>query len=386
MSLINQTPARILIRSTNWIGDAVMTTPAVHTIRTNFPDAEITMLAVPWVADIFRMNPDVDNLFIYDKKHLYQGKMKGPLKLAGDLKPFAFDMAFLLQNSFEAALITKMAGIPVRAGYKRDGRGLLLTHGVKISAETRKKHHVHYYQDMLAALGLTPGDNALRLPLLESLEAKAVGFVDCMKHQNPVSAADLSQVEPCEGLPPIQSLNSERVDIPVIGFNPGAAFGPAKQWPVDKFAKLAELICDNYGDSGCVIMVFGTDADSKAAAKIRNASERSLYHVLDMTGKTSLKQAMALIKCCDAFVTNDSGLMHVAAGLNTPSIAIFGSTDHIATGPFSDNSIILRREMDCSPCMQTHCPKGHLKCLESISAEDVYEDLAKMLSKNLIAG
>lgn len=384
-SIIDLKPRQILIRSTNWIGDAVMTTPAVHTIRKNFPDAEITMLAVPWVADIFRMNPDVDKLFIYDKKHLYQGKMKGPLKLAKDLKNFAFDMVFLLQNSFEAAFIAKMAGIPVRAGYKRDGRGVLLTHGVTITEETRKKHHVHYYQDMLAALGLTPGANALRLPLLESLEAKAVGFVDCLKHQNPISHADLSQMDENQGLPQIQSMNSDRVAIPVIGFNPGAAFGPAKQWPVDKFGKLAELICDNYGDSGCVIMVFGTDADFEAATSILHASERTAYHVLDMTGKTSLKQAMALIKCCDAFVTNDSGLMHVAAGLGTPSIAIFGSTDHIATGPFSDNSIILRREIECSPCMQTHCPKGHLKCLESISAEDVYKDLAKMLSKNLLA-
>ena len=386
MSLIDQTPGRILIRSTNWIGDAVMTTPAVHTIRKNFPDAEITMLAVPWVADIFRMNPDVDNLFIYDKKHLYQGKMKGPLKLAKDLKTFAFDMAILLQNSFEAAFITKMAGIPIRAGYKRDGRGLLLTHGVPVSAATKKKHHVHYYQDMLAALGLVPGGNALRLPLLEKLEAKAIGFVDCLKHQNPISHEDSNQMETSKGLAPIQPLNNDKVDIPVIGFNPGAAFGPAKQWPVDKFCQLAELISKNYGDSGCIIMVFGTEADSKAAEKIRTSSERTLYHVLDMTAKTSLKQAMALIKCCDAFITNDSGLMHVAAGLNTPSIAIFGSTDHIATGPFSDNSIILRREIECSPCMQTHCPKGHLKCLESISADDVYEDLAKMLSKNLLAG
>ena len=386
MSLIDKKPKRILIRSTNWIGDAVMTTPAVHSIRKNFPDAEITMLCVPWVADVFRMSPDVDNLFIYDKKHLYQGKVKGPLKLAKDLKPFSFDMAILLQNSFEAALITKMAGIPVRAGYKRDGRGMLLTHGVKISAETRKKHHVHYYQDMLAGLGLSPGGNALRLPLLESIEAEAKGFVDCLKHQNPISAADLSLIEKCEGLPELQSMNSDRVDVPVIGFNPGAAFGPAKRWPEEKFSRLAQLICDNYGDSGCIILIFGTDADTEAASTIRKATERTVYHVLDMTGKTSLKQAMALIKCCDVFVTNDSGLMHVAAGLGTPSIAIFGSTDHIATGPFSDNSIILRREMACSPCMQTHCPKGHLKCLETISAEDVYEDLAGMLSKNLIAG
>lgn len=386
MQLIDLSPKRILIRSTNWIGDAVMTTPAVHTIRKNFPDAEITMLAVPWVADIFRMSPDVDNIFLYDKKQLYQGKVKGPVKLAKDLKPFGFDMAFLLQNSFEAALITKMAGIPIRAGYKRDGRGLLLTHGVKIGGETKKKHHVHYYQDMLAALGLTPGENHLRLPLLESLEKKSEGFVDCLKLQNPISHADLSQIVITKGLPQIQAMNDERVDIPVIGFNPGAAFGPAKQWPVTKFARLGALISEGYGDSGCIIIVFGTDADSEAAAQIVHGSERSPYHVMDMTGKTSLMQAMALIKCCDAFVTNDSGLMHVAAGVGTPTIAIFGSTDHIATGPFSENAVILRREMDCSPCMQTHCPKNHLKCLESISAEDVYQDLAKMLSNNLITG
>jgi heptosyltransferase-2 len=362
-----------------------MTTPAVHTIRKNFPDAEITMLAVPWVADIFRMNPDVDNLFIYDKKHLYQGKMKGPLRLAKDLKPFAFDVAFLLQNSFEAALITKMAGIPVRAGYKRDGRGMLLTHGVKIRNEIRKKHQVYYYQDLLSQLGLEPGENHLRLPLIESLEYWAQGFVDCLKYQSPISHANLERMEEFSGIPAIQPMNNDRVHIPFIGFNPGAAFGPAKQWPVAKFSQLAELICEHYGESGCVIMVFGTDADTEAAQKIRKASPRSAFHVLDMTGKTSLRQAMALIKCCDAFVTNDSGLMHVAAGLRTPSIAIFGSTDHIATGPFSDNAIILRRELECSPCLQTHCPKGHLRCLESISAQDVYEDLAKMLSKNLIA-
>lgn len=384
-ALTTSTPQRILIRSTNWIGDAVMTTPAVHTIRKNFPDAEITMLAVPWVADIFRMSPDVDNLFIYDKKHLYKGKMTGPVRLAKDLKPFSFDVAFLLQNSFEAALIMKMAGIPVRAGYKRDGRGMLLTHGVKIRKEIRKKHQVYYYQDLLSQLGLETGENHLRLPLIASLEYWAQGFVDCLKYQNPVSPMDLDRMEEFSGIPEIQPMNDERVHIPLIGFNPGAAFGPAKQWPVAKFSELAELICEHYGESGCVIMVFGTDADTEAAQNIRNASPRSAFHVLDMTGKTSLRQAMALIKCCDAFVTNDSGLMHVAAGLGTPSIAIFGSTDHIATGPFSDNSIILRRELECSPCLQTHCPKGHLRCLESISAQDVYEDLARMLSKNLIA-
>ena len=378
-------PKKILIRSTNWIGDAVMTTPAVHSIRENFSEAEITMLAVPWVADIFRLSPDVDKLLIYDKKDLYKGKVKGPLNLAKDIKEYNFDAAILLQNAFEAAFVAKMAGIPIRAGYKRDGRGVLLTHGVTISPETGKKHQVHYYQDMLAGLGLEPGPDHLRLPLPTDLSSWARGFIDCLRHQTFMSDQELQVEGDISGIPKMKPLNNDSIAIPVIGFNPGAAYGPAKQWPVEKFAQLAADISDNYGDNGCVIMVFGTDADTKGAQVIRNFSMSTPYHVLDLTGKTSLKQAMALIKCCDAFVTNDSGLMHVAAGLDTPSIAIFGSTDHIATGPYSKNAIVLRREMECSPCLQTHCPKGHLKCLESISSRDVYEDVARILSSNLLA-
>ncbi|MBU0961210.1 MAG: lipopolysaccharide heptosyltransferase II [Proteobacteria bacterium] len=383
-SLKELNPRKILIRSTNWIGDAVMTTPAVHTIRENFPKAEITMLAVPWVADIFRLSPDVDKVLVYDKKHLYQGKIKGPLNLARDLKPLGFDAAILLQNAFEAAFLAKMAGIPVRAGYKRDGRGILLTHGVKISDAIRKKHQVHYYQNMLAGLGLTLGPDHLRLPLPEELEGWAKGFVDCLRHQNPVSRHDQQSVNKPSGPTELKSLNSEGVAVPVIGFNPGAAFGPAKRWPTEKFGQLAALIAHHYGESGCVIMIFGTEADTEAAREIRQFAVRTPHHVFDMTGKTSLKQAMALIKSCDVFVSNDSGLMHVAAGLGTPTIAIFGSTNHITTGPYSKNSIILRREMTCSPCLQTHCPQGHLNCLESIKATDVYEEVARMLSSNLL--
>ncbi|MCF8056556.1 MAG: lipopolysaccharide heptosyltransferase II [Desulfocapsa sp.] len=377
---------KILIRSTNWIGDAVMTTPAVHSIRKNFPDAEITMLAVPWVADVFRSSPDVDNLFIYDKKHLYQGKMKGPMHLAKDLKAYGFNAAILLQNAFEAAFVTKMAGIPVRAGYNRDGRSFLLTHGVTMSEEIRKKHQVHYYQHLLAELGLAIGPDHLRLPMPEALQKWAKGFVDCLRYQSPVSVKEQQQGAEIPGLPEVRPLKDDGAPIPVIGFNPGAAFGPAKQWPVEKFGQLAAIITHNYGEDGCVILVFGTDTDTAAAQKIRQFSMRTPYHVVDMTGKTSLGQAMALIKCCDAFVTNDSGLMHVAAGLDTPTIAIFGSTDHIATGPYSKKAIVLRREMKCSPCLQTHCPEGHLRCLEAISSKDVYEEVVKMLSKNPTSG
>jgi lipopolysaccharide heptosyltransferase II len=382
--LIELNPKKILIRSTNWIGDAVMTTPAVHTIRENFPDAEITMLAVPWVADIFDLSPDVDKLIIYDKKFLYQGKIKGPLNLAKDLKPFGFDAAILLQNAFEAAFLAKMAGIPVRAGYKRDGRGVLLTHGVDISDAIRKKHQVHYYQNMLAGLGLTLGPDHLRLPLSEKLESWAQEFIDGLKKENPTSLPDQEDGNEASDRPVLKPLNKNGGAIPVIGFNPGAAFGPAKRWSTEKFGQLAAIIVHHYGENGCVIMVFGTEADTAAAHDIKQFSIRTPAHVVDMTGKTSLQQAMALIKNCDAFISNDSGLMHVAAALATPTIAIFGSTNHITTGPYSENSIILRREMDCSPCLKANCPQGHLKCLESIKSTDVYEELVQMLSSKFL--
>ena len=205
------------------------------------------------------------------------------------------------------------------------------------------------------------------------------GFVDCLRHQSPVDLALQHSGNGGPGLPEVTSLQDGDESIPVIGFNPGAAFGPAKRWPVEKFGQLAAILSQNYGHSGCIIPVFGTDADNQAAREIRQYSSQTPNHVVDMTGKTSLSQAMAIIKCCDVFVTNDSGLMHVAAGLNTPTIAIFGSTDHIATGPFSPKAVILRREMKCSPCLQTHCPQEHLRCLESISAQDVYEEVVNML-------
>ena len=268
-------PKKILVRATNWIGDAVMTTPAVHTIRKNFPEAEITMLAVPWVADIFSLSPDVDKIFVYDKKTLYQGKVKGPINLAKALKKEKFDAAILLQNAIEAAIIAKMAAIPIRAGYKRDGRGVLLSHGVNISDETRKKHQVHYYQDMLRGLGLTPGPDHLRLPLPEDLLLWAQGVVKGFKFQSPFSNEDLQQGKELPSLAKLKTLETADASIPVIGFNPGAAFGPAKRWPVEKFAQLAAIISNNYGETGCAIMVFGTDADTETAQAIKEFSVRT---------------------------------------------------------------------------------------------------------------
>lgn len=333
MSLLDLKPERILIRSTNWIGDAIMTTPAVRTIRQNFPEAHIAVLAYPWVADIFHNSPHVDEVISFNKKKEHQG-CKGLWSLCRELAGAEFDAAILLQNAFEAALIATFAGIPVRAGYIRDARRLLLTHPVKISPEVRRLHQVHYYQGLCRGLGLNPGPDELFLHLAPEVDLWAREFFGKYKGQ------------------------------PIIGFNPGAAYGPAKCWPVERYGQLAAVLAK---EMNAVIPVFGTSSDSKTAAVIKSFAPEN---VVDLAGNTSLAEAMSLIGVCDSFVTNDSGLMHVAAAQRTPLIAIFGSTDPVATGPFADNVVVLQNKLDCQPCFKTHC-KSDFRCMKSIGVAEV---------------
>jgi heptosyltransferase-2 len=335
MSLLDVNPKKLLIRSTNWIGDAIMTTPAVRTIRQNFPDAHIAILAYPWVADIFHNCPHVDEVILYNKKSEHRG-VRGLWRLGRELAAAEFDAAILLQHAFSAALIATVAGIPVRAGYIKDARRLLLTHPVRISAEVRKLHQVHYYQGLCRELGLTPGSDQLFLQLAPEVDAWARAFV-----------ADFT-------------------GRPIIGFNPGAAYGPAKCWPVERYGQLAAILAK---ELNAVIPVFGTVADSVTAAAIQSFAPEN---VIDLAGNTSLAEAMALIGVCDCFVTNDSGLMHVAAAQRTPLVAIFGSTDPIATGPFSDRAVVIQKKLNCQPCFKTHC-KSDFRCMNDIVVEEVAE-------------
>lgn len=335
-------PQKILVRSTNWIGDAVMTTPAVRTIRENFPDSEITMLAHPWVGDVFRFSPRIDRLIHYEKKGRHKG-LKGLLRLARELRQEQFDCAILLQNAFEAALLTMLAGIPVRGGYTTDGRSLLLSHGVHKINELNKKHEVNYYQRIMLGLGFHPAPNELELYIPGDQ-------VDRAKQK----IAEYTCKQGSRSL--------------VIGFNPGAAFGPAKRWPAEKFADLANMLSRQ---TDAIFLIFGSAADQETAATLKQQAGIPSSRIIDLTGATTLIEAMALIGECDVFVTNDSGLMHVAAALRTPLVAIFGSTDHIATGPFSDNSVVIRKPLPCSPCKKTHCPEKHFRCMKLIDSKEV---------------
>jgi heptosyltransferase II len=338
---------RLLVRSTNWIGDAVMTTPAIRSIRRNFPGARITLLGKPWVLPVFSHSPHVDRFLIYDIQGRHRG-VAGRWRLVNDIRRERFDAVILLQNAFEAALIAAAAGIPVRIGFDTDGRTLLLTHPVRRPPGIQQRHQTDYYLQILKGAGLMAGDSRLELPLAKADRQRA--------------ARRLAQ----EGIDPIQ---------PLVGLNPSATFGPAKQWPEDRYAALGDWIADRYGAQ---ILIFGGPGDESMGQRISNAMR---CRSLNLAGRTELAEAMALIGGLDLFITNDSGLMHVGAALDVPLIAIFGSTNPVTTGPWGRRSWVVRTDVPCSPCLQPTCRYGHLDCMRRITVARLQQEVAAILGE-----
>lgn len=337
----------ILIRSTNWVGDAIMTTPAIQAIRQNFPNAKISILAKPWVKDVFAANPCIDHIIVYDSMHRHKG-LRGQVRMARELAEQGLDLAILLQNAFEAAWLAYLARIPRRAGYNTDARSLLLTHSVPLKKETKKIHQVYYYLRMLEGLGL-------------EIEGEPKLFLS-----PPPDAATWAQKTLFKA--------GVREGDDLIGINPGAAYGPAKRWLPERFVELARMLTRQ---ADAKVVVFGTNADRKVGeGALATAPER----VINMAGKTTLGQAMALMARCRVFITNDSGLMHVAAALHIPLVAIFGSTNPVTTGPFSDRVVIVRKDINCSPCLKAVCPVD-FRCMKEIMPEEIYMATLRMLER-----
>lgn len=336
---------RLLIRSTNWIGDAVMTTPAVRAIRNNFPESHIAMLAKPWVAPVFAHSPHVDEVLIYDAGGRHKG-FTGTIRLARDLRKYRFDAAILLQNAIEAALIAFWAGIPTRIGFNTDARRLLLTHPVRCTKEIKSIHQTGYYLEILKGAGLSVGDRTLELFLGQRDKQGAQKVLET----HGVGDADL-----------------------VIGLNPSATFGPAKQWFAERYAELGDRLSETFHAK---ILIFGGPSDKVLGRRI---TQMMACPAIDISGNTTLGEAMALIARCRVFVTNDSGLMHVAAALNTPLVAVFGSTNSTTTSPYSRTSRVIRSPIACSPCMKPVCPPGHMDCMKGVSVAQVFDAVKELL-------
>jgi heptosyltransferase-2 len=335
---------KILIRGTNWIGDAILTIPAIASIRATYPQSHIAVLAKPWLADIYKLFAAADEIIIYEKKY---DNAPGVFRLAQMLRKRKFDAAILLQNAIEAAIMSCAAGIPVRAGYESDGRGILLTHRVKRSKEIRKLHQIDYYLEMVKALGCVSVNKEMHL------ETK-INQVDAQSALRKY-IADYQK--------------------PLVGFAPGASYGAAKKWFPERFAAVADKIAAAFDSP---IILLGGKSDANTAEEVRKSAHTGL---INLAGKTDLKEAVYLISRCRLFISNDSGLMHIAGALNIPTIAIFGSTNPATTSPTGNQSIVMRRGVPCSPCLKKTCPTD-FRCMDLITVDNVYDAAYNLLKEN----
>jgi heptosyltransferase II len=335
----------ILVRATNWIGDVVMTLPALEALRERYPENRLVVLARPWVREILASHPAVDGVIDLARG---RGRVRDLAELwlaVGRVRRSGFGMAVLFQNAFEAALITRLAGVPVRVGYDTDGRRLLLTHPLPRKSAPRGVHQTNHYLSLVRALGWRgePGEPSLHAAA-EEREAAALLLER-------------------EGVRPGRR---------IVGLAPGAAFGPAKRWPPERFAAAADRAA---GAWDADVVILGSAGDRESCRAVASAMHR---RPLDFCGRTGLGRAVALIASCDLFLTNDSGLMHVASALDVPTVAVFGSTDAAATGPMGSRSRVVRNPVSCAPCLRKVCPEDY-RCLTGVSVDDVWREMSGLM-------
>ena len=376
---------RILVRGVNWLGDAVMTTPALLRLREKFPDARITMLCPEKLKDLWLHHPAVDDIIPFTAD---EGVWKVSRKLrhgsglevlycanenfhAGPKKiPVRFDLALVLPNSPRSALEVYLAGIPQRIGYARPWRNFFLTQAVaartgiekmrkrpaaeirrlaagenlgnwKLEVGNTQAHHIHEYLHLAAALG---------------------GSLEPLAPQLTVTAEEIEAAKNKFGLAHISQ--------PIFGLNPGAEYGPAKRWPAEKFIAAAQEI---QRQTNCTWVLFGGKSDAATTSQIESAIRSPQATIFNLAGKTSLRELMALFKLCRVLLTNDTGPMHVAAALGTPVVVPFGSTSPELTGPGLPGDLrhrLLKSDAPCSPCFLRECPID-FRCMHGIGIERV---------------
>jgi heptosyltransferase-2 len=322
---------KILIRATNWVGDAIMALPALRAVRSRFPGAEITILARPYVAAIYKNQQVCDNMMFVDDKN----------DVVSPLRAQKFDTALLLQNAFEAAWLAWRAGIPERIGYARDGRSLLLTKAMPVPKRGEiPLHEQYYYLELLRRAGWLeslPNESFIKLNIPEENRRRAAEFL-------------LSAGVRTDGLR--------------VAIGAGASYGSAKCWPPDRFAELANRL---QAKEKADVILFGTRAEEAVSSAIAAGMQRA---PIDLTGKTVIDDLPALLSQCHLFIGNDSGAMHVAAAVGLPVVAVFGPTDPFGTAPVTPRCSIVQEKPYCSPCFLRRCPTDH-RCMTRVTPDAI---------------
>jgi len=325
---------KILVRATNWVGDAVMSIPALRALHEKFPEAEISILAKPWVADLYGREPFCHRVIPYTPSSLAEKWRTGRA-----LQSERFDAAILLQNAFEAALVAYAARIPERIGYARDGRSLLLTRAIPVPKRGEiPRHERYYYLELLRRAGILS-----ELPACEMIRLDGAP-----------SAREA-------GLDQFRKLGMGGT---IVGVSPGAAYGTAKQWLPDRFASAATRVALQIGGQ---IAIFGSQSERELCNSVAQACTAPARN---FAGETTLKQFIDMAAACRVYLTNDSGAMHIASALGVPTVTVFGATDDVGTGPTGPLARVVREPVECSPCLKRECPIDH-RCMTRVEANRV---------------
>jgi heptosyltransferase-2 len=331
-----QRRVKVLVRATNWIGDAVMSLPALRAIRGRYPDAYIAVLAKPWVAALYEGEQSIDAIIALEGQ---AGRRDFAVKWkqARRLRRERFDLAVLFPNSFESALLASLSGAGRRIGYARDGRTPLLTDAIATPRSGEiPRHERFYYLEMLRRAGLID----------------AIPAVSEIRLDGADQAAQRGR----------EIFRTRGVNLPVVGVSPGAAYGGAKRWLPERFAEAAGRLADSVGGS---VAVFGSGGERAMCEEVATAGGGRNF-----AGATTLREFIDMTAACDLFLTNDSGAMHIAAALGVPSVTVFGPTDETATGPAGAAARVVREPVECSPCKLRECPIDH-RCMTRVTVERV---------------
>jgi heptosyltransferase-2 len=412
-------PRRIIVRGVNWLGDAVMTTPALLRLREKFPAAHIALLTPEKLADLWKHHAALDEVIPFRPEdtiwHIASKLRNSPSQVqefveglqAGrrefetvreaivrqtaaqlELVELAmrslqarirneFDLALVLPNSPRSALEVFFARIPQRVGYARPWRNFFLTQAVPpragaVKMQKRSESEINHLLARLPTSNFQLPATAHQIYEYLHLAATLGASPEPLAPQLAVTPEEIATAKKTFGL--------EKIASPIFGLNPGAEYGPAKRWPVEKFIAAAKEIQQR---SDCVWLIFGGKGDVELAANMASGitNHESRITNLNLAGKTSLRELMALLKICRVLLTNDTGPMHVAAALGTPVVVPFGSTSPELTGPGLPGDArhrLLKSDAPCSPCFLRKCPID-FRCMNGISVERVVAAVVESL-------
>jgi len=348
---------RIVVRGTNWVGDAVMTVPALRNLRRLFPNSHITLATRSSAKGLFSEAEFLDDLLVHEG-----GGLRSVVHQVRDWRRRNFDLAVLLPNSIETALVASLARVPIRIGYATDGRQRLLTHPLDLPDWRSSQHEVFYYLNIIARLEWLVNREQTFLNTqpdasLEVAETRKIAALDFLRHNR------------------IKGITDGRL---LIAICPGSINSRAKRWPAERYAALADRFID---ECGADILLIGSAAEEAVSLEV---SERMRNNPVMLTGKTELAELVAVLSLVDLLVTNDTGPAHIAAALGRPTLVIFGPTNPLTTRPFSPLAEIVRSAPDCAPCMLRECPIDH-RCMTAIQPDEVFERARIMLGRRKMA-